>query len=420
MVGGVARRKAIEITQRLEAGLERVVDQKLRLEDLIEEYFRMSKAQGLAPKSLAKYRTDLDKIQRFCAENHIALANHFTKDVFYRYREWLVGQDYADKTVYGALTLCKQVFKWAYEEKKLATYTVHGAKIAKAHAKPQPCFTTEQVFRLMHATEGAEQAAISVLGLAGLRIGELEQLHWQDVNLNRGDLGVFHIRRGGSDGRTKNKEHRFIPIHPRIHPCLESLPIQGELVFPHITERQLLKRVKSLSVDLGFPNGQQFKLHSFRHHFASLCANNNVAYKKALTWLGHSSSDILDLYYHLHDADSQAAMLALAKDGIGDSVAPQEEPPQRDQKGTSRATGQSEIKKPLQTLESQALAEASDLKAERGGFEPPIRKNRIRHFQCRSFSRSDTSPGCTGLTNWLLAIRSLLAAAELSPTCYLT
>ena len=35
--------------------------------------------------------------------------------------------------------------------------------------------------------------------------------------------------------------------------------------------------------------------------FASLCANHRVAHRKALAWLGHSSSEMLDLYYHLHD-----------------------------------------------------------------------------------------------------------------------
>ncbi len=39
-----------------------------------------------------------------------------------------------------------------------------------------------------------------------------------------------------------------------------------------------------------------------------------VAHRKALAWLGHSSSEILDPYYHLHDADSQSAMQSLAND----------------------------------------------------------------------------------------------------------
>lgn len=54
---------------------------------------------------------------------------------------------------------------------------------------------------------------------------------------------------------------------------------------------------------------------------ASLCANNRVAHRKALAWLGHSSSDMLDLYYHLHDEDSLQAMQALADEGANQDVA---------------------------------------------------------------------------------------------------
>ena len=50
----------------------------------------------------------------------------------------------------------------------------------------------------------------------------------------------------------------------------------------------------------------------YRHHFASLCANHDFADRKTLAWLGHSSSQMLDLYYRLYDEDSQQAMMALA------------------------------------------------------------------------------------------------------------
>ena len=38
------------------------------------------------------------------------------------------------------------------------------------------------------------------------------------------------------------------------------------------------------------------------------------SYRLALAWMGHSSSKILDLYYHLHDSESQAAMRLLAEE----------------------------------------------------------------------------------------------------------
>lgn len=41
--------------------------------------------------------------------------------------------------------------------------------------------------------------------------------------------------------------------------------------------------------------------------------NHHVAHRKALAWMGHSSSNILDLYYHLSDAESEATMKALAE-----------------------------------------------------------------------------------------------------------
>ena len=90
------------------------------------------------------------------------------------------------------------------------------------------------------------------------------------------------------------------------------------LIFKSITERRLLKRLKELCEQCEFENPRQYKLHSFRHHFGSLCANHNVAYRKALAWLGHSSSQMLDLYYHLHDEDSQQAMVALANSSVVD------------------------------------------------------------------------------------------------------
>jgi len=67
-----------------------------------------------------------------------------------------------------------------------------------------------------------------------------------------------------------------------------------------------------------FEKPRKYKLHTFRHHFASLCANHNVAYRKALAWLGHSSSQMLDLNYHLNDEDNQQVMTTLTNSSVVD------------------------------------------------------------------------------------------------------
>ncbi len=136
---------------------------------------------------------------------------------------------------------------------------------------------------------------------------------------------------------------------------------------PAITQRSLLDRLKALCAVCGFDNPSQYKLHSFRHHFASLCANHGVAHRKALAWLGHSSSEMLDLYYHLHDDDSRQTMMELARSN-GDS--PEDNESSRE--GSLRATGQSKTVGSPQDPDIQELVNCLQNEPERVGFEPTV------------------------------------------------
>lgn len=152
-----ARRKALAIHARLEQGQPRVVERKITVEALADAYYAMVEARGLARKSQYKYKADLGKLKTFCQEQQLTLAHRFGRDAFYRYRQWLAERDYADKTIYGALILAKQLFKWGHQEGKLREYRLGSAKVAKAHAKPQPCFTTEDVELIIANTVGVEK-----------------------------------------------------------------------------------------------------------------------------------------------------------------------------------------------------------------------------------------------------------------------
>ncbi len=136
-------------------------------------------------------------------------------------------------------------------------------------------------------------------------------------------------------------------------------------------ERSQLLRVKRLCGRLGLPNAAAFKLLSFRHPFASLCANHQVTYRKSLAWLGHSDSSILRFYHHRSDSDSQAAMAAVAGDGFRPSAV-EVESVVRPGKGILRAAGQSTTEIGAQNEAGQLVIEPPGRGTERGGFEPPI------------------------------------------------
>lgn len=128
------------------------------------------------------------------------------------------------------------------------------------------------------------------------------------------------MQRGGSGETTKNRKIRRVPLHPELRKMLEAMTRQGDRVFysrpspryPNgghpLDEGHLLRSLKRLCKRCGFDNPKQYKLHTFRHAFASMCARTNVAYKYALAWMGHHDSQILDLYYTQFDDVAEQAM----------------------------------------------------------------------------------------------------------------
>jgi len=45
-------------------------------------------------------------------------------------------------------------------------------------------------------------------------------------------------------------------------------------------------------------------IHTFRHAFVSMCANNNVPPMQVAQWVGHSSLEMVLRYYNLSDEES--------------------------------------------------------------------------------------------------------------------
>ena len=365
-----ARRKAIEIQQQIERGLENEKPSNITIDELTKNYLEIVKAKGVAPKTVAKYRTNLDKLKDYCYQKKIRFARQFSENDLYLYRQYLVDKIYADKTIEGAIVLAKQIFKWSWRQGILQNYRLEAATFPKAKAKPQPCFTSKQVHMLIDQAIGTEKTAFALMAYAGLRIGEVEQLCWQDVIVKDNLYAMIHVRRGGSNGTTKDKDDRFVPVHPIISDLLGRPKKRTGRIFNTITERRLLKRIKQLCKICEFDNPNQYKLHTFRHHFASMCANHGVAHRKVLAWLGHSSSEMLDLYYHLHDEDSQRTMQALA---ASDKKMNSSNGEKYFVEGNLRATGRSKTEKTLQVLEVQELISSLSNITEKAGFEPAVR-----------------------------------------------
>lgn len=151
---------------------------------------------------------------------------------------------------------------------------------------------------------------------AGIRIGEICALRWEDIDT---DNGIINVRRtiqriyNIDDGLRKTE---LILDTPKTKNSIRDIPLNKDLLkilkpFKKIVNpsffvltndakptepRTYRSYYKTLMKDLGMPD---LKFHGLRHSFATRCIESNCDYKTVSVLLGHSNiSTTLNLYVH--------------------------------------------------------------------------------------------------------------------------
>lgn len=323
-----AIREAFRLLDSLEQRGSSYSPRRRRIADLRDGYLKMLKDRERSPKTLEKYEFVLDGFVEWATAGGIPTVARFDERDFWAYSKWLTEQGCSRKTQYDRLIIIKQLFRWAAKFKMIGANPVENLQLRKPSPTPQPCFAPEQVSVLLEKASADERPIFATMAYAGLRFGEVRDLRWTDLLFEQAK-GFLVVQRGGSRDSTKSGRSRRIPMHPTLRQLLEELPRLDDRVFTRtrgtdddvtrapIVERELLMSLKSLCRTCGFTHPTQYKLHTFRHTFVSMCARNSVSYKYALEWVGHVSSDILDLYYTMFDDTAATAMSTIEYVGSG-------------------------------------------------------------------------------------------------------
>ena len=275
--------------------------------------------EGRAPKTLSKYRAVFGRVAALARERGVTHLSGLDLRFADAYRKRRADDGVCGKTRDTETVILRQLVNFALSRDLLATDPLKGLKLKKSKPTRQPCWTYEEVRRILAASPPAVRPALTLLAETGMRYGELAWLTWDDV-----EPAVLRVR--PKDGwKPKSGDQRAVPRNPVIDAVLASLPRGYEWVvtMPPTTrhpgpgrpwtERRLLAALKRVLKGLGLPG----KLHTFRHSFISnaLLKGTPVAVVKA--WVGHVSDEVLRLYTHVHDAASRAAMRRLTEANLG-------------------------------------------------------------------------------------------------------
>lgn len=174
--------------------------------------------------------------------------------------------------------------------------------------EPKEPLLNEQI-KTIESTEHKLQNICVFLIYSGLRISELINLTWQDVDLKERAIYIH------GDVKTINS-NRTVPLFDSAYDILKQLSnnriknidAKKDFVFLHkgkkYTENIMSKERYKYCKHVGF----DFTFHQCRHTFATILYNAGVDVKQAQEWLGHANfSTTMDIYTHLSEQNNKTA-----------------------------------------------------------------------------------------------------------------
>ncbi|MDB5349341.1 MAG: hypothetical protein JWN86_588 [Planctomycetota bacterium] len=320
-----ARRRALQLETELLAGRRREAAKPPTVQEAIEDYLDYLRTERRAKKTLVKYEGVLTRLATLMARRRAASILDVDIAAIDAYRRERVAAKAASKTVYNDTVVIRQFVNFAISRGRITADPLRGLKIRKPKPTPQPCWSAEEVERILAASPEPYRPALTLLADSGMRVGELRHLTWADTDFDR---NVIHVRPKG-DWKPKRGDQRAIPMTARVRSLLENLSHHGPWVVSarltgghpqagrQLSERRLLQAVKRIVAGLGLRG----HLHTFGHAFISRSLMAGVPEAIVREWVGHVDRDILKLYTHIASAASQAAMRQVTSGPHGPALA---------------------------------------------------------------------------------------------------
>lgn len=156
----------------------------------------------------------------------------------------------------------------------------------------------EEVKQLLDAVVNIKHKAILMTGYsAGLRVGEIINLKWQDIDRDRMQIRIEQSK-GRKDRYTKLSE-RLLPVlenYFRAYRTTEYI-FEGAKPGTRYSSRSIQNIVKRAAAKAGIR--KHITAHTLRHSFATHCLESGVDLRYIQSMLGHENSKTTEVYTHI-------------------------------------------------------------------------------------------------------------------------
>jgi integrase len=314
-----ARRKALILEGKILEGLHQRQTKPVSIGAAIDAYLTDVRIRKRADKTASKYSTVLRRVEDLARRLKRKDLGEIDLSFLDVYRQERVERDGADpdSTITDELVIIRQLINFALRRKQMNRDPLEGLKIPKRRRKPQPCWRQPEVEQILQAAPEPYCPIFTILADTGFRVGEVQFLTWEDVDFEN---NLLHVR-AKDDWKPKDGDQRSVPMSARLRALLEQLPRRSRWVvtapatpkYPKGDHKNLDRRSLRTLHRVLKRLGLKGKIHTFRHAFLSQALIRGTPEALVRAWAGHVDWNILKLYTHIANTDSQAAMRRLSK-----------------------------------------------------------------------------------------------------------
>jgi integrase len=338
-VHGSARRAQEHLTKMLrERDLGRGLEaSEITLNEFLDRWLTNAARPKLRDKSYRSYEGLLRRYIRPALGERI-LSTITPLDVQATCQQ-LVDRGLSSRTVRYAHTVLRSALRQAIRWRLMLQDPTDGAQLPRLGRREMHVLNAEQARSFLEAALKTHYGPVFAVALTtGMRPSEYLGLKWQDVDWDRGTVGVVRtlekVKGGWRFADTKrDRSRRVIKLQEWVLEKLKGLhagrrrskydmPEAADLVFTTpegrpIYSDKLAQRFKAILREAGLP---AMRLYDLRHTAATLALSAGVPPKVVAEQLGHASAAFtLDVYSHLlpHMQDEAAMKVEQVLVGLG-------------------------------------------------------------------------------------------------------
>jgi len=296
-----------EVEYKLSKGIQ-VSERKIKLDDYVNEFLDYIKARN-QPKTHFNYSIALDHFRKYLKQKEgVKYLSDVNMGMIDRYISYRLNSPSPKRknrpidksTVNTEIKAIKRFFNRAVELNYLITSPAKNVKLLRS-VKKTPRFFSETEIEMILRTckdEWVRNVYLTLL-YTGMRIGELANLEWEDVDFEK---RVIRIR-VKDHWAPKGREEREIPMHDVVFYILLNTERKSRWVFTKadggkINIHSLEDRFRNHLKRLGIRNAT---LHTWRHTFASYIVMRTGNIRAVQKLLGHKSIKTTEIYSHLSE-----------------------------------------------------------------------------------------------------------------------